>query len=154
MTENMTEPDERKAGRALEQIRIAERRRDALKLRRMGWGYYDIGRELGIGTTQAWTDVRSELRDIPADARHDLIALTNQQIDMAISAMMPLVSQGDTTAVAKVIALLERRCRLFGLDAPTQIQVDNGVDLTALRDELNHLTSEPDTTPVDVGDRA
>lgn len=129
-----------------EQIRIADRKKEALRLRRLGLGYFDIGQQLGISTSQAHSDVQSELRLIPADERADLIALTNQQIDMAISAMMPKVAQGSVTAVQRVTSLLERRCRLFGLDAPTQVHIENGVDLDALRQQIQDLTV-PDADP-------
>lgn len=102
-------------------LAIAERQREAVALRRAGLEYDAIAKRLGYASKAgAFAAVRSALRRHESEEVRELRTLTALQLDDMHAALWPRAIAGDLRAVDGVLAIMERRARLFGLDAPTK----------------------------------
>ena len=161
--------------------RLAVRRRDAMKYRLAGASYRAIAEKLTEDRAQAyadehgvsfdramkkfphvskrpaWDDGTAELEELRRETempRADLMALENARLDQ-------LFSKGDVPAGRLVIAVMGRRAKLNGLDAPTKIaptdptgehQADTGaIDVNTLsEDTLRRVLRDEKREPLDV----
>lgn len=103
-------------------IPSAEQAARALALKREGAGYRDIAAEMGISVGLAHKLVQRELADIPAADRAQLRDLEAERLDALLVIVWPLAAEGDLAAVKEVRNICESRRRLFGLDAPAQVE--------------------------------
>lgn len=105
-------------------ITAREREEKALKLRRDGLRYEDIGIRLGISKTGAYKTVqRAYARSLKVadDAAAFNRSLDLGRIDTAVTLVMREIEAGNLKAVDRLPPLLDRRAKLLGLDAPTKI---------------------------------
>ena len=102
-----------------------------------------------------------ELRRETEVNRADLMALENARLDQVFSKALSLFSKGDVPAGRLVIAVMGRRAKLNGLDAPTKIaptdptgehQADTGaIDVNTLsEDTLRRVLRDEKREPLDV----
>jgi hypothetical protein len=109
-----------------------ERASKALDLRIAGATYRQIGKQLTVSEKTAYLDVQAELGrldtvvKVKAERLRDLEARRLDQLTVALAAG---IRTGDPRAVLAAVRLMERRARLFGLDAPTQIAGPDGAAL-------------------------
>ncbi|HEX8859791.1 MAG TPA: helix-turn-helix domain-containing protein [Actinomycetes bacterium] len=106
-------------------VRIAARQREAraLQLRQAGATYAQIGRQLGVCESRAWRIVQRALRRVVADPLEELRRLETLRLDALQLAIWPKAMAGNLLAVDRVLAIMARRARLLGLDAPAQSRV-------------------------------
>ena len=168
--------------------RLAVRRRDAMKYRLAGASYRAIAEKLteeraseyadanGVSFERAmkkfphvskrtvWDDVTAEMEELRSEMqvqRVDLMALENARLDQVFSKALSLFSKGDVPAGRLVIAVMGRRAKLNGLDAPTKIaptdptgehQADTGaIDVNTLsEDTLRRVLRDEKREPLDV----
>ncbi|MFW6030978.1 MAG: helix-turn-helix domain-containing protein [Myxococcota bacterium] len=92
------------------------RRIRALDLRLAGATYRQIGRELGVSHTQAQKDVKAMVREYatePAtEVRHQELA----RLDRLMMGQWRQAMAGDSESVRNVLAIMDRRAKLLGLD--------------------------------------
>jgi hypothetical protein len=104
-------------------IVAVERQRQALELRLAGLTFEAIAREVGYSNRSSAADaVTAALRatvQVPAD---DLRQLECERLDSLLSAMWPKAVGGSHLAVDRCLAIMERRARLLGLDAPLRLR--------------------------------
>lgn len=108
--------------------KIADRRLQALEMRKGGGSYRAIARQLGISEAQAYRDVARGLKDIAelqAAVSEDVRTLEIERLDALLLPMYQQARQGNQGAVDRVLRIMERRARLLGLDAPTKIAPTN-----------------------------
>ena len=77
---------------------------------------------VSIGT--AWGDVTAEMDELRRETevqRGDLMALENARLDQLYSKALSLYGKGSVPAGRLAIAVMVRRAKLNGLDAPTKI---------------------------------
>ena len=77
---------------------------------------------VSIGT--AWGDVTAEMDELRRETevqRSDLMALENARLDQLYSKALSLYGKGSVPAGRLAIAVMGRRAKLNGLDAPTKI---------------------------------
>ena len=128
--------------------RLAVRRCAAMKYRLAGASYRVIAEKLTEERAQAyadehgvsferamkkithvskrtvWDDVTAELEELRRETemqRADLMALENARLDQVFSKALSLYSKGDVPAGRLAVAVMGRRAKLNGLDAPTKI---------------------------------
>ena len=128
--------------------RLAVRRRDAMKYRLSGASYRTIADKLtedraveyaaatGITMERAlkkfprvsvrtvWDDVTAEFEELRRETEIDRVnamALQNARLDQLFSKALSLFSKGDVPAGRLAVAVMVRRAKLNGLDAPTKI---------------------------------
>lgn len=102
----------------------AARRQTAFELRKTGLPYREIGLRLGVSEPQAYKDVQSVLQKLAAlelDKARELRQLDSERLDAALEALWPNIVGGKGWAIDRMISIMDRRARLFGLDMPTKI---------------------------------
>ena len=103
----------------------AERRQKSLDLRIAGARYRQIGAQLGVSYQTAYRDVQTalgELATLQAGKAEHLRELEVERCDKLQMALWPKARSGDEKAARTVIAVMDRRAKLLGLDAPTKLE--------------------------------
>jgi hypothetical protein len=103
----------------------AQRRPQALALRQQGFSYRAIAAQLGLSQSQAIRDVRSALSALSEQEREEaalLRRLENERLDAMLVALWPDAIAGKLLAVDRVLAISDRRAKLWGLYAPTRVR--------------------------------
>jgi len=122
MTEVVTLADIANAQVAADEV-LFERRMRALTLRNAGATYRQIAEKTGVSAAAARKDVAAALREVVAEAAEDMIARQRAVLMDIQRANYAAAASGDIDAARLIIATLEREARLFGLDAPTRVNV-------------------------------
>ena len=103
----------------------AERREQAFRLRKLGMGFRAIGRKLGVSSTQAFRYVHDVLKDLAKKtekAARELRQLESERLDLLWRRLLPKVEVGDPRAIQAAVRVVQRRCSLYGLDGPKQLE--------------------------------
>jgi hypothetical protein len=104
---------------------VLEKEAQVLKLRRVGFTFDLIAKELGYshasGAQKAYVNackriVRSDVEEIRKEEQ--------DRLDIAQTAIWQGVLRGDVPSVSVLIRIMERRARLLGLDMPTKQQIE------------------------------
>ena len=115
----------------------AERKRNALELRLAGASYRDIAQALDVSPATAMQDCKEALADIPMQQADEMRTVELSRLDRLQRAVWPKAVKGDLQAVDRAIKIIDRRAKLFGLDAPQQVQITaNDIDLDAAVDKM------------------
>lgn len=126
-------------------ISRAERRARAVNLRREGLTLREVADELDVSVYTAWNDIQTAIRDIPKEEADLLRQQEADRLDALQRAVWDAALAGDLPAVDRALKIIERRCRLLGLDAPTRIEypaVDLDLD-AAVRDLVAAAQGKP-----------
>jgi hypothetical protein len=98
-------------------LNAAARVLTALDLAIQGCDYRTIAERAGYASKgAAFNAVQRELQRTFQHKADDLRTLEAQRLDALLQSMMPKALAGDTWSVDRVLAIMERRARLFGLD--------------------------------------
>jgi len=104
-------------------VKTATLEAECLRLRLEGLTHREIAAQLGVAPATAYRRVHHGLEEInqqnaeEAGMLRDLEAL---RLDELQSAIWQQAIAGDGGAINRVLAIMTRRAKLFGLDAPTQ----------------------------------
>jgi hypothetical protein len=110
------------AHRVEEHERIAR----AVALRRQGLTFQVIADTLGYSNrTAAYTAVRNYMVALGKPDAEYMREEEADRLDAALLAIWPRIRQGNLDAIDRMIRLMERRSRFFGLDAPTRVAPTN-----------------------------
>ncbi len=103
-------------------IAAAERKAEALKLRKSGATYEEIAQKLGLsGRTSAFECVQRAIRDITKEPAKDVLELEVARLDAMLSGLWEKATDGDDKAVTSALRIMDRRAKYLGLDqAPEQ----------------------------------
>lgn len=100
-----------------------EKRQRAIDLRREGYSYREIAAKIGASpgycyklVSQALKRIREETDEIAEDARQ----IEKDRLDKLWMYAFQAVQAGDVGAIDKAVKVMDRRCRLLGLDAPAR----------------------------------
>src|SRR3990172_2959972 len=99
------------------------RRVQALDLRLAGASYRQIALALGVGVKTAWLDVNRALREYLSEPSDQVRAAEVARLDRLFLAHWPKAISGDHQATYTVLAIMDRRARLLGLDAPKRVDI-------------------------------
>jgi Homeodomain-like domain len=105
-------------------VEIREHEARALALRKEGATYEQIGAEFGISDRMASRIVKRALTGLVRESAAELLALEGERLDMLLQAVMPKALQGSARHVEAALKISERRCRMFGLDAPARVDLE------------------------------
>ena len=100
----------------------------AATLRAAGATYREIGQALDIDHTWARTLVLRSLDKAAYEAADVMRVEEGERLDRLQRAVWQQALGGDVRAVTAVLRIMERRARLFGLDAPTKVEVTSDAD--------------------------
>lgn len=109
---------------AQDRIQAVENSQLCLALRKEGKTPGEIAAALGLTTGNVRRLISKALDDIRVPDVNELRLLEAARLDEATEVVMREVRQGNLRAVDRLIALSARRSKLFGLDMPTQIEID------------------------------
>lgn len=99
----------------------------AIELRMKAYSYAEIGKMLGIPSTQASSLVREALnfiKDHLIENFQELRQLALERLDRWENALEDKAEQGDVPAIRLLLQLEERRSRLCGLNTPQTVILD------------------------------
>lgn len=133
MSESASSP-RRLAARELE-IEVLSRRRRGMSFRR-------VAAELGCSPTGAYRAAARALERVRAIGQRfaeDTVQLELLRLDDLLSGVWPAATGGDPKAVRAVLAVMERRAKLLGLDAAEKIDVNGAVRIDAVQAALDRL---------------
>lgn len=100
----------------------------AADMRAAGASFRAIGAALGIDPTWARTLVLKALEAVEVEAAETMRKQEGESLLLLQRAVFPAALAGDTKAVTACLRIMDRRAKLFGLDAPIKVAVDADVD--------------------------
>jgi hypothetical protein len=108
---------------------VEEKQAQALEYRKMGYSYAQIAQALGYAGPQgAQAAVESALARIIREPAEAVLKLELERLDGMFSKPYQNAIAGDLVAVNSCLAIMARKARLLGLDAPARVDstVSNG----------------------------
>ena len=109
--------------------RKAVRTGRALDLRIAGWTYREIAARLGSSVKTVYFDVQEKLGVLDhenSERAERLRDLEAARLDHLQRMNEKGVRKGSASAIRTAVSILDRRAKLFGLDAPTKISGPTG----------------------------
>ena len=94
-------------------------------MRILGATYRQIAAQLGVNERTAYYDVQEALGSLDAVVKQKaerLRDLEAARLDRLNLALAPGIKAGNPSAIMAAVRVMERRAKLFGLDAPTKIE--------------------------------
>lgn len=126
-----------------QRVTTAQRRRQAVMMRLAGADYELIARQLGYASRgAACTDIQRALEVSLEEQARDAEVLRQQELlrlDRIQAGVWPAAIAGDTKSADIALKIIDRRCRLLGLDAPTRLEV---VSMGAVEAEIERLSKQ------------
>jgi hypothetical protein len=116
-----------------QQAATADRRKKAIALKLAGLDYQSIADQLGYADrAAAWIDIdralKKNLRE-EAEAADTLRHVEIQRLDRLQAALWPKAIKGDTKAADTTLRIITARCKLEGVEPPTQIALEHRLDM-------------------------
>ena len=112
-------------------VRTAELEAECLRLRREGLTHRAIAARLGVAPATAYRRVRHALDEVNERNLEDagtLRTLEMLRLDELQNAIWQRATDGDVRALDRILAIMARRAKLLGLDAPqrqlTKVRID------------------------------
>ena len=128
-----------KAQRAL----TAKRRTDAIALRLAGADYETIAAKLGYSTRgAAYTDITRALEARLAEQREEVDLLRQSELsrlDRLQQGVWTAAISGDPRSAEVALKIIDRRCKLLGLDAPMRHEV---ITMSAVEEAIRTLEAQ------------
>ncbi len=121
-------------------LEIENRRRVALEMRMSGLNYEDVATQIRIrfpeeanySRQRAWEDVEALLeltRTENQELAQAAIQLELVRLDQLWSIAHASLMQGELKAIDILLKVSAARCALLGINAPTQLRIDQQVDV-------------------------
>lgn len=130
---------------------------EALRYRSKGMTYQKIADVMGVTKAAAYNRVQRALRAIPAEAVEEYRKLETERLDTLLELAMRKAESEDKGflfAIDRILAIMDRRARLLGLDAPVKTQTEvvtySGDTIEAEVAKLRRILSEHGSEPVPV----
>lgn len=126
---------------------VEARRRRAVKLRVDGYSYREIAAKLRVDVETAFSDVAVVLERtrLAADKLADEVRrLDLERLDLATKALLPKVKKGDARSTEKLVAVMARRSKLVGADAPVRSEISGPEGAPIELDARNALLEKLD----------
>jgi hypothetical protein len=113
---------------------------EALKLRSRGYTYQQIADQMDCSKPTAYARVQRALAAIPAEAVEEYRRLEGERLDGLLAiATHQAFAKNSLYAIDRCLAIMDRRAKLLGLDAPTKHEV---LTLDAVTAEIQRLEAQ------------
>ena len=97
---------------------------EALKYRSRGYTYQQIADTMGCSKPTAFARVKRALAAIPAEAVDEYRRLEGERLDNLLAiATHQAMTKKSLFAIDRCLAIMDRRAKLLGLDAPVRTEV-------------------------------
>jgi hypothetical protein len=94
----------------------AEKRKQALDLRRAGWTFDDIAKEVGFANKgSAHRAVKQGIADITRESATELLELELARLDDLMAGAYEAARDGDLFAIDRVLKIIDQRAKFVGL---------------------------------------
>lgn len=94
----------------------AEKRKQALDLRRAGWSFEDIAEEVGYTNKgSAYRAVKQAIADITRESANELLELELARLDDLMAGAYEAARNGDLFAIDRVLKIIDQRAKFLGL---------------------------------------
>ena len=126
----------------------AEKRKQALELRRAGWSFEDIATEVGYSNKgTAFKAVKTAIADITRESVTELLELELARLDDLMAGAYEAARNGDLFAVDRVLKIIDQRAKFLGLydRKPDDTTAEVRAALTGFREGLKGLFTPDDT---------
>lgn len=97
---------------------------ETLKLRAQGLTYREIGERLSIDPSTAQRRVKRGLAETICESVDEMRRLEGERLDALQLALWPKAMEGNAQAVRAILTISERRAKLYGLDQPHQVTIE------------------------------
>lgn len=116
---------------------------EAISLRTQGLTYREIAERMGCDTSTAWRRCQRALQAAPVEAATEHRSLELLRLEALHAAFWPKALEGSIQAAKLILATMERRAKLLGLDRPTEITLEHfsSADIDAEVERLSRLLS-------------
>ena len=107
----------------------------AIKMYRMrvqGYTVVEIAEELGIAHQVVTINLRRVMQELKALSEQEADsyrAYELTRLDNLFKSLQAKIEEGDVNAVNAAVRVIERRCKMLGIDAPQEIKIDDGGEL-------------------------
>lgn len=131
-------------GRNPDKASCAMRENQATDLRRSGMTYAEIGEVMHCTPSTAYRSVMRALARNQAEEVEELRMVEGARLDRMQQAVWDRALTGDLPAMDRILKIMERRARLFSLDAPQKVAVDTSRmdhEIETLLAELTELAA-------------
>ena len=140
-TEHEKPPEERKEKYASYRNRILreDKATRIFKMRCKGWAVSDIACEMGLQPSQVSSILTNALKEYKAYTAAEADNCRQYELarlDAMLLSLQPAIDSGDVSAINAGVKLIERRCKLLGLDAPAKIDVTESPNTALAREKL------------------
>ncbi len=108
---------------ATSHLTAAERKNRIVELRRAGYLLREIADDVGCSPQYAHKVIVTHLNALSERLAEDVARLRAQEyerLEAALKAVWPQALEGDLKATDRIIKIMERKAKLFGLDAPAR----------------------------------
>ena len=108
------------------QIEYLERQLKAVELRKMGFTYEQIGKQIGYTAEGARQLILSAIKDRKAmlvESVDELRQMQFERLEAAYLRLQPQIARGDTKAINTAVNLFKRQAALLGLDVTPEGRV-------------------------------
>ena len=128
-------------GNRPDEAAMLQKEREAITLKAAGATYAEIGRLLNMDRSNVAKMVKRALLREHSDAVDEYRRVEGERLDRLQRAVWGQAMGGDTDAVKTIIRVMQRRARLFGLDAPVRHTITTEMDaqIEALLEEMRTL---------------
>lgn len=120
--------------------------REALRLRSQGLSYREIAGRLGVDTSTAYRRTQRALAAVPVEDVETHRALELDRLDALQRAVWDKALDGNLNALDRVLAIMTRRSKLLGLDAPLRredkLEYFTGDQITAEIRRIERILAE------------
>ena len=118
---------------------------EALKYRSRGYTYQQIADTMGCSKPTAFARVKRALAAIPAEAVDEYRRLEGERLDNLLAiATHQAMTKKSLFAIDRCLAIMDRRAKLLGLDAPIRTEV---ITLDYIQAEIQRLDCLLYTSP-------
>jgi hypothetical protein len=125
---------------------VADRRTKLLQMRLAGVDYDTIADRLDYGSASTarkdFTRAMRETLELEAEKADELRTLELQRLDRLQAAAWADALKGNLRAIETVLKVVDRRCRLLGLDAPLRLDATVSEEPSAQDLELRDMINE------------
>jgi hypothetical protein len=122
-----------------QQVKAVDKHAQALRMRQAGASYDDIARVLGYRSPSgAYNAIQSAMKKTLQEPADELRLLELSRLDEALKAIWGDVKKGSLFAIDRFLKISERRSRLLGLDAKTEISLQGEImagNIHVIRDQ-------------------
>jgi hypothetical protein len=122
---------------------ITEKQLNALEYRKLGYSFKQIAEALGYkGAQGAYEAVQAALRSVIREPAEDVLSLELERLDALFVKPYSSALAGDLQALSACLAVMGRKARLLGLDAPVKTETTgaNGGPIQQ-QVQVHHMTT-------------